>query len=405
VRRAFALVVVTLTLAVACASGSGGSTPSATSTHLNTGRQTTASAIAPSSIAVRWHTVVRGLDSPLTVTTARDGTGRMFITEQPGLVRIVRQGSLVSRPYLDIRDRVTSGGEQGLLSIAFHPKFREHPRIVAAYTRANGDLVVTSYRATRYGANHLDPSTGRRIIIVPHDRASNHNGGQVFFGRSGLLYITTGDGGSEGDQFNLADKRTNLTGKVLRIDIDRRCGTHNYCIPSSNPYAHSTRYRREVLDWGLRNPWRASQDPVTSRLWIGDVGQNRYEEIDSVGTRKAHDFGWSCKEGRTTYNSSRCAGRTLTGPVAVTSHDTGNCAVIGGYVVRSPYASFVHGLYVFGDYCSGHIWGTVHPKSGGYRTARIGSISGSLSGFGLFGGRLYAVTLDGVLYRASFVRS
>jgi glucose/arabinose dehydrogenase len=364
----------------------------------------TSAVVPPSHVRLSWHTVVAGLSSPVSVTNAGDGSGRLFVVEQPGDVRIVRSGHLIASPYLDIRSKVTSGDEQGLLSIAFHPDFAKHPKVYTAYTRSDGDLVVASFRAASARANRVSQSTERQIILIPHHGATNHNGGQIFFGRDGYLYITTGDGGGEGDQFRRADTRDNLTGKILRIDVDRSCGRLHYCIPSNNPYARSKAYRHEIIAWGLRNPWRASLDPITNTLWIGDVGQDTYEEIDHVGVPAAHDFGWSCKEARATYNAEECGHRKITRPVWVIPHNPGGvCAIIGGYVYRGTrYAAVAGGLYVYSDNCSGRVWG-LRKIGGKWRNAQIGSVSGGPSGFGVSqGGELYVVTLDGVLHRASF---
>jgi glucose/arabinose dehydrogenase len=401
-----------VTAAVALAGcGSASKPPGVAASHVqqspHAARANATSGVLPGHVRIHWHTVVSGLSSPLMVTSARDGSGRLFVDQQGGSVRVVRSGHVLPTPYLDISSEVQSGGEQGLLSIAFHPNFTKHPRFFAAYTRSNGDLIVSSFRATSASANHISATTEKHLLVVPHRGATNHNGGQIFFGRKGNLFITTGDGGSEGDTFKRADFRDNLTGKVLRIDVDHHCGTKNYCIPSGNPYATSTKYRREVLDWGLRNPWRVSMDSKTGKLWIGDVGQDRYEEIDTVGVSKAHDFGWSCREARATYNSGLCDHRTMTGPVAVIPHSPGgNCAIIGGFVYRGKaYASIAGGLYVFSDNCSGTMWGLRKNSSGKYVVARIGSVSGNPSGFGISGTKtLYVTTLDGILHRATFTK-
>lgn len=362
---------------------------------------------APAHVKVQWHTVVTGLSSPVGVTNAGDGSRRLFVVEQGGVIRVVRAGHLQAAPYLDISSKVRSGGEQGLLSIAFHPHFAKHPKMYVAYTRGNGDLVVASFKASSSTARHISPSTERRILLVPHHRAPNHNGGQIFFGDEGDLYVTTGDGGDEGDPFKLADVRTNLTGKILRLDVNHSCGGRHYCVPAGNPYAHSKTFRREIIAWGLRNPWRVSIDRPTNTLWIGEVGQDRYEEIDHVGVPAAHDFGWSCKEGRATYNAAECGHRRITGPVWVIPHNPGgNCAVIGGYVYRGHrYAKVAGGLYVYSDNCSGRVWG-LRKVAGHWRNAQIGSLGGAPSGFGLSqSGELYAVTLDGTLHRASFSKT
>jgi glucose/arabinose dehydrogenase len=411
-RRSLCLLAATAVLAGCGASSAPGHsatssstsrTPRTTSPGSSAGRAVVA--VAPRHVAVHWHTVVTGLSSPLGVTNAGDGSGRLFVPDQGGQVRIVHAGHLVASPYLNITSEVTSGGEQGLLSVAFHPGFAKHPKMYAAYTRSDGDLVVSSFRAKSAKANHIAASTERHILLVPHHGATNHNGGQLFFGKDGYLYITTGDGGSEDDAFRRADKRNNFTGKILRINVNKQCGSKHYCIPASNPYAHSTKFKREILAWGLRNPWRASLDRPTNALWIGDVGQNRFEEIDRVGTKKAHDFGWSCKEARASFNADECDHRHMTGPIHVVSHSSGSCAIIGGFVYRgSKFSSIAGGLYVYSDNCSGTVWG-LRKVNSTWANAVIGSLSGGPSGFGVSqSGELYAATLDGVLHRASFTK-
>jgi glucose/arabinose dehydrogenase len=387
-------------LAGAAACGSSGSSSTAPSAE----PAQASGVVAPSHVRIHWHTVVGGLSSPISVTNAGDNSGRLFVDEQGGIIRIVRSGHLLPAPYLDISSEVASGGEQGLLSIAFHPHFAKHPKFYVAYTRSDGDLVVSSFAASSASANQVSPSSERRILLVPHHGQTNHNGGQIFFGNDKYLYVTTGDGGSEYDAFKRADTRNNLTGKILRININKSCGNKHYCIPGSNPYAHSKKYRREVIAWGLRNPWRVSIDRPTNTLWIGDVGQDRYEEVDHVGVPAAHDFGWSCKEGFATLNAGECGHRHITPPVHVISHSPGNnCAIIGGFVYRGKRYAFAHGLYIYSDDCSGRMWG-LRKVGGRWRNAQIGALSNNPSGFGVSQtGRLYLVTLrDGVLHRATF---
>jgi glucose/arabinose dehydrogenase len=364
--------------------------------------------IAPSSVTVSFTKIASGLTDPVFVTSARDGSHRLFIVEKSGTVRVFRNGVVLSTAYLDLTPEVnSSGGEQGLLGIAFHPDFTSHPFLYAAYTVSDGSLRVSRFRAAKASANTVSRSTEVHILTVPHTQAQNHNGGQLLFDRNGLFYITTGDGGSQGDPWGNAENLTKLNGKVLRIDVNRSCGSHHYCIPSGNPFPHATNAdKRLVFDWGLRNPWRASIDRGDGTLWIGDVGQDTYEEIDHTGIR-SKDFGWSCREAYATYNTSRCSGRHMTNPVTAYSHGSRDtrCAVIGGYAYHGPTYPFAHGLYLFGDYCSGQVWALGRTSSGGYRRAQVGSVSGGLAGFGEGGsGEIYAVTLAGALYHVRFHR-
>src|SRR3954451_9764084 len=361
---------------------------------------------APSNVSVTFQKVVGGLSSPVYVTSARDGSGRLFVVEQGGDVRTVTSSGLLSTAYLDIRSRVLSGGEQGLLSIAFHPQFGTHPFVYAAYTRSDGALQVSRFKAASATAKSVRASSEVRLFAVPHPNETNHNGGQLMFGRSGTLYVTTGDGGGAGDPFGNAERLTSLSGKLLRIDVDHWCGGHHYCIPPSNPFPHATNAnKRLVFVWGLRNPWRASVDRSDGTLWIGDVGQSAWEEVDHVSPRGGIDFGWSCREGRATFKSSRCSRRTLHGPFTVYDHSNGRAAIIGGYAYHGSSFPFAHGLSVFADYSSGETWVLVPTKAGGYPRARVATFRGNLSGFGEGdGGEIYAVDLGGSLWHVVFHR-
>ena len=363
--------------------------------------------VSPSSVHVRFHQVVSGLSAPVAVTSARDGSHRLFVTEQGGTVRVVKNGRLLSQTYFDLGGRLVSGGEQGLLSIAFHPHFASHPFVYAAYTRASdGALVVSRFRASSAKATSVAATSERHLLTVPHPQQTNHNGGQLFFGHRGYLYITTGDGGGGGDPYANAENLNSLSGKLLRINVNSSCGKRHYCIPKSNPFAQSTTKKRQIFDWGLRNPWRVSVDRATGRLWIADVGQDVWEEINHVRQVGGKDFGWSCREGRASYNSSRCSiggsARHMSGPLHVYNHDNGRCAVIGGFAYHGPNRPFAHGLYVYGDYCSGEVW-ALGQSGSSWSNAQVGDIGSSLTGFGEGeSGEIYAVTQGGSLYHLVF---
>jgi glucose/arabinose dehydrogenase len=358
---------------------------------------------SPSGVAAHLSKRVGGFVDPVAVTSARDGVARLYVSEQRGTVRLVSGTTKVhSGYYLDIRSRVVSGGEQGLLSIAFDPHFTKHPYLWAAYTRkSDGALLVSRFRASSAKSTSVAASTEVRVLSVPHPQYTNHNGGQLMFGHDGLLYISTGDGGGGGDPFGNTEKLTSLSGKMLRIDAEHACGSKHYCVPAKNPFAKSSNAnKRLVLDFGLRNAWRYSVDAADGSLWIGDVGQDAYEEIDHVTTAGGKDFGWSCREGNTTYNSSRCSGRTMTKPVFVYGHGSSNCAVIGGFAYHGKAYAFAAGLYFFADYCSGAMWATGRTGSGGYPTARVGTAGGNVTGFGEDDAHeMYAVNQSGNLYR------
>jgi glucose/arabinose dehydrogenase len=362
--------------------------------------------------------VTGGLSNPVFAASAQDGANRLYVVEQGGTVRVVTKGHVHARLYLDVRNAVACCGEQGLLSVAFHPHFSRHPFVYVAYTRASdGALEVARFRATGGGATHVLGGSKRHIITVPHPGQSNHNAGQLLFTPGGMLLISTGDGGGGGDAFDNARNLTSLSGKLLRLDVDRSCGNHHYCIPPNNPFPHSSSAnKRTVLDWGLRNPWRMSVDRADGRLWLADVGQDEWEEIDHVRLRGGKDFGWSCREGMHSYNSSRCTiggkPRHMIRPLREYHHDTANgvtrCAVIGGYAYHGPRYPFAHGLYVFGDYCTGELWAIGRTSTGGWSRAKVGDIGQtySITGFGQSdSGELYAVTQGGSLYHLALSRT
>jgi glucose/arabinose dehydrogenase len=349
--------------------------------------------------------VVRGLVDPLMVTSANDGTSRLFVVEQAGRVRSVL-GKRITGTYLDIRSLVLSGGERGLLGLAFAPDFARSRLLWVTYTRGDGALVLARFTAASASATAISVRTRRTVLVVPHPTYGNHNGGYIGFGPDGYLYLGTGDGGSAGDPRNNAQNLRSLLGKMLRLDV--RCSGHLYCSPSTNPYVRSATARHEIWMSGLRNPWRWSFD-VTGVQWIGDVGQNKYEEIDVIppSTARGRNLGWSCREGKHVYNATRCRSTaTYTSPVvelchadAVSACPTRRAAeaVIGGFVYRgSAFAAF-RGTYVLGDYVTGRMW----PMRGSI----LGTPSGlaGVSGFGIDDRReLYAVSLTGALYRIGF---
>ncbi|MDQ1685545.1 MAG: hypothetical protein QOC82_2282 [Frankiaceae bacterium] len=369
-----------------------------------------------SQVSISLVTVASGFTNPTYVTSARDGVGRLFVVEQGGLVKVVVGTRVQSTAYLNLKSRIaTGGGEQGLLSIVFHPSFKTRPYLYAAYTRASdGALVVSRFSVRSYRDSTVALSTERVLLVAPHPNQTNHNGGQLQFGPDNYLYISTGDGGGGGDPYRNAENFTSLLGKILRINVDASCSGKPYCIPSDNPFAKSTSttIRKEIFDYGLRNPWRFSFDRIDHTMWIGDVGQDLYEEIDHATAVGGRDFGWSCKEAFTTYNSNACTinghTRNWVHPTATYSHGTNDstgCAVIGGYAYRGPTYPWAIGLYVFTDYCSGTIWTTGHTRSYSYSTAVTGHSSGNPTGFGESdGGDLYMVNQAGNLYRVKFAK-
>lgn len=303
--------------------------------------------------------IVSGLDGPLGVTNAGDGSRRLFVIEQEGTIRVVKRGKLLGRPFLDISGRIKAGGEQGLLGLAFHPRFDKNRRFYVNYTDEAGDTVIAEYKRSRKKRNRATASSARRILTFDQP-FSNHNGGHVVFGPDGYLYIGTGDGGSGGDPQGNGQSKDTLLGKILRIDVDARSEDRAYGIPEDNPFVGEARSRPEIWSYGLRNPWRFSFEGSGGAMWIGDVGQNELEEIDRepASSPGGVNWGWNVKEGSECFeppSGCEAASNDLTDPVAEYSHDLG-CSVTGGHVYRGRQHTEMRGLYFFADYCSGTIW-------------------------------------------------
>ena len=347
--------------------------------------------------------IATGLNAPDFVASARDDSGRLFVLEQPGKIRIIKNGTLLPTPFLDISAQISSGGERGLLGLAFHPKFKTIGLFYVDFTLPNGDTAINQYRTSTTNPDVAVPSTARRVITIPQPFA-NHNGGMIAFGPDGYLYIGMGDGGSAGDPGNRAQNLNSLLGKILRINVNGTTGAKQYRIPASNPYVGKAGLD-EIWSSGLRNPWRFSFDRLTGDLWIGDVGQDRYEEIDrstvgGSGRGRGLNFGWRQLEGRHCYNPS--TGCSTTGkfmPVVEYPHSQG-CSVTGGYVYRGAAVSALSGRYVFGDYCSGMIWTVPKGAASPMTKTLLMDTTLSISSFGEDQrGELYVVDRNGSIYR------
>lgn len=350
-----------------------------------------------------------GLDAPLFVTNAGDGSGRLFVLEKRGLVRIVSDGALVETPFLDITDRVnSSSNEQGLLGLAFAPVDttagpQESRDFWVNYTDQSGDTVIARFSVSASDADLADPAS--EFVVLQLDQpARNHNGGMVLFGPDGYLYIGTGDGGGAGDRYGNGQNPATLLGKMLRIDVTSD-PSQPYTIPADNPWVANDWNGEDVRDeiWavGLRNPWRYSFDRQTNALWIGDVGQNQYEEIDYIpqvstgGVSGGFNFGWPIMEGTHCYNQENCDQTGLILPVAEYSH-SGHCSVTGGYVYRGNEFPTLQGVYFYGDYCSGVIWATWADAQAQWHTAQVLESKVMLSSFGEDeAGELYLTDLSG----------
>jgi glucose/arabinose dehydrogenase len=347
--------------------------------------------------------VTGGLRDPLYVTHAGDGSGRLFVVEQPGRIRIVENGRLIEPPFLDISRRVRSGGEQGLLGLAFHPAYARNGRYFLNYTRVpDAATVVAEYRVSE---NPNVSLIDEKVLLVVPQPYPNHKGGMVEFGPDGFLYIALGDGGSGGDPGNRGQNRHELLGKILRIDVDRGVP---YAIPPDNPFAAGGG-RPEVYAYGLRNPWRFSFDRKTGELWAADVGQDDWEEIDVV--RRGGNYGWRIMEGNHCFSPpTGCVTSGLVPPVAEYRNRRPRCSVTGGYVYRGSRIPSLLGTYVYGDYCSGEIFGLVNVTGGAPSVLGTASVSTTprvllsthlkISSFGQDqAGELYVVGHEGTVHR------
>jgi glucose/arabinose dehydrogenase len=335
-------------------------------------------------------------DSPVYVTAPPGDRSRLFVVEQGGTVRIVRGGRKLDRPFLDVSGRISSGGERGLLSMAFAPDYASSGLFYVYYTAPDGDIRIVEYR--RASAERADVGSARVVLSVDHP-ASNHNGGLVLFGPGGLLYAGLGDGGGGGDQHGArgnGQNRQTLLGKIIRID-PRRSGSRPYRVPAGNPFVGRSGARPEIYAYGLRNPWRFSFTPG-GNLVVADVGQGSVEEV-TVVRRKGANLGWRVWEGRSRYS----AGETAPGhvpPAIQRFHSDGNCSITGGVVVRDPVLSALRGRYVFGDFCRGRIESAVlrGNRARDVRTSRLRV--GNLSSFGVDARRrVYVTSLSGPVYR------
>jgi glucose/arabinose dehydrogenase len=336
--------------------------------------------------AYDWQSVVTGLERP--VDLQPDGSGRLFVIEKAGRIRILLEGQLLSQPFLDITDRVGSNGnEQGLLGLAFHPQYSQNGRFFVNYTDRNGDTVIARYQVSG-DPNVADPTSEVKLVGVDQPYA-NHNGGVLAFGPDGYLYAGLGDGGSQGDPQGNAQNTNSLLGKILRIDVN---SGDTYSVPADNPFGN------EVWAYGLRNPWRLSFDKATGDLFIGDVGQNMWEEIDYLpaGSPGGTNFGWDQREGAHDFEGS--ASPKFTEPIAEYSHPEGGCSVTSGYIYRGSMPEW-NGIYLYGDYCTGIIWGLIQ-VDGGWQKQQLFDVDYTITSFGQDqSGEIYLVSDTGGIYK------
>lgn len=299
--------------------------------------------------------IADGLKNPVHITHAGDSSGRLFVVEQAGVIRIIDHGRLLSQPFLDIRDRVNSGGEKGLLGVAFHPRYEDNGLFYVDYTTRQKGLHTIIAEFKRRNHSQADPGSERLLLKIKQPYA-NHNGGQLAFGPDGYLYIGMGDGGSANDPFGNGQNTQTLLGKLLRIDVDRRDGARAYAVPADNPFVGTPSYREEIWALGLRNPWRFSFDAETGVLYLADVGQDEYEEVDVI--KRGRNYGWNIMEGPicTPGVSTNCSKSGLELPILSYPHPDG-FSITGGFVYRGEAIPGLCGIYVYGDYVTQHIWG------------------------------------------------
>jgi glucose/arabinose dehydrogenase len=333
--------------------------------------------------------------SPTYVQGPPGDNSRLMVVEQAGRIRVVRDGHVLRRPFLDIRSSVSSGGERGLLSMAFAPDYATSHVFYIYLTDRSGNIRIQQLKAG--SADVADPSSRRNVIMVPHSTFPNHNGGQLQFGPDGMLYAAFGDGGSEGDPNRNGQKLSTLLAKMIRIQPKPGGG---YTVPADNPFVNRSGVRPEIYAYGLRNAYRFSFDRLTGDLTIADVGQDEIEEIDFAAKGKAAgvNYGWSVWEGRHHYNEGRAAGAVF--PVIQQRHSDGWCAIIGGYVVRDSSVTRLYGRYVYGDNCKTGIRSAKLAASGASDDRRSGLAVPALSSFGEDAqGHVYTTSLSGPVYR------
>jgi glucose/arabinose dehydrogenase len=401
-RRAGLIALAAGVLVTACGSGDSGRAAAPSATATKSAAPAATETAAPQAQASRGARLKRigDFSSPVYLTAPPGDRRRVFVVEQGGTIQVVVGGKRRATPFLDIRGQVTSGGEQGLLSMAFAPDYADSGRFYVYFTDRSGDQRVVEY--TRAGADRADAGSARLVLRMA-DSESNHNGGLLLFGPDNQLYIGTGDGGGAGDQHGPLGNAQNLgsaLGKLLRID-PAESGGKPYTVPSENPFVGRNGARPEVYAYGLRNPWRFTFDRKTGDLAIADVGQNEVEEIDFVrrGKGRGANFGWRPFEGNSRYaGGERAPGHIR--PVITRTHGNGWCSITGGVVVRDRSLSGLRGRYLFGDICKSRIYSAKLSPGRATGVGRTSMHIGSVSSFGEDArGRVYAVSLNGPVYR------
>jgi glucose/arabinose dehydrogenase len=345
-----------------------------------------------------------GFSSPVHIANANDGSDRIFVVEQCGTIKIIQGGATLSTPFLDISSVVLCGGEQGLLSVAFPPNYAAAAHFYVYYTNLSGNNVVARYSLTG-DPNVADSASGQIVLTIPHPDYNNHNGGQLAFGPDGFLYIGPGDGGSGGDPNDNAQNPNQLLGKILRIDVETGNPT-TYTVPAGNPFVSTPGYLPEIWAVGMRNPWRFSFDRQTGDLYIADVGQDAYEEVDfqSAASAGGENYGWRILEGRHCYNpSSGCVPpANYAAPVTEYAHGAGDstgCSITGGFVYRGTDYVSMQGFYFFSDYCTGRLWALIN-AGGSWKKKELLDTNYNVTTFGEDeAGNIYFADAGGAIYK------
>jgi glucose/arabinose dehydrogenase len=345
--------------------------------------------------------VASGLSFPVYLTAPPGDTSRLFVVERGGAIRVVKEGALLPTPFLDLTGRVGTIGEQGLFALAFDPGYATNGRFIVHYTDVSGNTVVSAFRVAADDPDRADPAS-EAVLLTVEQPASNHNGGQILFGSDGMLYVGLGDGGGSGDPNGNGQSLTDLLGDILRLDVSTGDA---YTIPPDNPFAGRTDARPELWSVGLRNPWRFTFDPATGDLYVADVGEHAWEEVDVVtaaqGAGRGANFGWSDTEGSHCFGDGGCDPSRYTLPVLEYSHSEG-CSVTGGFVYRGAAIPALQGHYFYADYCEGWVrsfrlqdGSAVEPQQ--WPTLAPG---GGVPGFGQdAAGELYVLSAEGRVFR------
>jgi glucose/arabinose dehydrogenase len=336
-------------------------------------------AAPPDGTNYRLERVTGSFNRPIYVTHAGDASGRIFIVDQGGRIWVMTDGSLLADPFLDIRQIVNRGSnEQGLLGLAFHPDYESNGRFFIHYSDLpRGNTVIAEYAVSAENPNRANPEP-QQIILQQEQPYPNHNGGEIAFGPDGFLYIGLGDGGSAGDPENRAQNPATLLGKILRIDVDAGAP---YAVPLDNPFVGDSTFAPEIWAWGLRNPWRFSFDRETGDLYIADVGQNQWEEVNfqPASSTGGENYGWRPYEASQVYSGEPLADAVA--PFAEYSHALG-CSITGGYVYRGDALPELDGIYLFADYCSGNVWASYRDASSAWQTNLFLQTGRTISSFG-----------------------